>query len=218
MKIPKKVDKLTVVQYGRFIECERSNMDEIDKANKLLSIVTGKTLDEIESLDLSTLDFHYRKLSVLRASTPSGKINKVLWIKGKRFRLVKSERHLNTNQFTMWETHANNPIRNYNKLAACIYLRHKPFTKPTFHKDDFAEVAELFSTCTVGQLFGALFFCKVRLEKLKQTSQAYLSQAEIEIQNHTTAILNLLKDSGVSTDGIMSLTAQQMEALFWKMN
>lgn len=218
MRIPRHVDKLTVAKYSRFIEVERSNMDALDKANKLLSILNGKSLNEIEAYDLSTLDYLYKKLAVLRSTTPSMKVKRTVWVDGKRFRLIKSEKHLNANQFVTWETYNENPIRNYNKLAAVIYLRHKLFTKPKFTSDVFAEAQETFLKAKVGQVFGALFFCRVKLWKLKAASQRYTKEAEMRIANHMEIIRKVLEDSGVSMDGITSLTAQQAETLFEKMN
>lgn len=193
-------------------------MDALDKANKLLSIISGKSLSEIEAYDLSTLDFLYKRLAVLRATKPSMKVKKTLWVNGKRFKLIKSEKNLNANQFVVWETYNENTIRNYNKLAAVIYLRHKAFTKPKFTDEGFAEAQELFLGAKVGQIFGALFFCRVRLSKLKADSLLYTKEAEMKIAAHMEIIRKVLEDSGVSMDGITSLTAQQAETLFEKMN
>jgi len=218
MRIPSKIDKLKVKDYIRFLDAERSRMDALDKANKLLSIVTSKSLDYIENLDLSTLDYLYKKLAVLRASKPSMKVKKVIWVKGKRFRLVKSEKHLNANQFVTWETFNDDPIRNYNKLASVIYLRSPLLKKAKFTSDGFTENVELLMEAKVGQVFGALFFCRRKLEKLKNDSQLCTKEAEMMIAEHMKVIHKVLADSGVNMDGITSLTAQQAEILFSKMN
>jgi hypothetical protein len=195
------INDLTLSQFAKFREVEKSKLSDTDKALKLASIITDKSLNDIEDLPGYKLETLLTKVAFVRQSKLSDRIKKVIWIKGKRYKLVKSAKHLSTNQYTAFKTYQQNNLANYHNLASIIYMRCPLFMKPYFDYENRAELAENFKSIKVGKVFGSLFFYSKTFRKLRDDSLLSLSQSKAKISLREMEIQMELEDLGLSMDG-----------------
>jgi len=214
----KDVSQLTLNQLIRFQLIEKSQLDNFEKSLRLLTIVTGQKYTEIESLPLKQLNKLLIKLSFIRATTPSKKLFKTIWLKGKRYKLIKDEFEMNANQYTMIKNLQENTIENYNRLAAIVYLRSPLFKKSFYDSEGQKEFSEQILKMPVKKVFGALFFYSKQSEIWKQTLEQSLASQHQVIQSHMIEIYNHLEALGKSTDGTLSSMKSQAETLLKKTN
>lgn len=168
--IPSTVNKLTLETYQRLKQVQVKPMDEADRPAKLLSVVTGLSLTEIDNLPIWKLTELYGQMGVLLKSQPTKRIKKRIWIKGKRYSPCLTIEELNTNQYTSFKTFQQNELANYHNLASIIYLNKSVFGKASFDESKVNELSKLFLKQKVGKVFGALFFYSNELTKLSNSS------------------------------------------------
>lgn len=169
-RIPSTVNKLTLETYQRLKQVQVMPMDEADRPAKLLSVVTGLSLTEIDNLPIWKLTELYGQMGVLLKSQPTKRIKKRIWIKGKRYSPCLTIEELNTNQYTSFKTFQQNELANYHNLASIIYLNKPWFGKSNFDESKVNELSKLFLKQKVGKVFGALFFYSNELTKLNNSS------------------------------------------------
>ena len=215
MRIPLSVDNLTLEQYIELKKIESSNLDEIDKGTQILSLVSGISLDEIDTMPAFKLEGYGLRLSRLRNSKPTQKINRYLWIDGKRYKAMESEHKMSFNQFTSADTFATNELSNYHLLAAVVYVHSPLFGKSTH--DDLIDKSNVFLKQKVKDVFGAVFFCSNRLETLKEDSKRYLKRSEKLIADRWIEMKKEVSRLNLNMDGFMSLTKSQQEAILNEM-
>lgn len=207
MNIPTSVNQLTLNQFVKLKQIEDTELTSFEKGEQILSLVSGLTIEQINDLKLWKLDYYFKRIALLRASQPNTKVNKWLFIKGKLYRLVKSEKHLNTNQFTAADTFAIDAVANFNKLAAIIYTHKGKFTD-----ESFEELSNYFANCKVGKIYGAVFFYSNRFKHSKVISDFYFQQSMKVIKERLMEIKNK------NMDGIELSMALQAETLLERMN
>lgn len=230
MKIPKSVNSLTLKQFIRFEQLKAQEFKDKDdipgeciRADRQLSCVTGLSLDQIGKLSIVVLEKCYKKIARLNQSKPNLKVNKTIWLRGKRYKFFKSEKELTANQYTAFKKYqegANNTIHNYGSIA---YLSCPLFKQPQFKAENVEQIANDFLLFgKVGKVYGAIFFYMNELEKWNLISQASLMIAEIETDEKITErvkeALMGLKELGLSMDGTISSISSQAEMLLKKMN
>lgn len=211
MKIPKSVNSLTLEQYKNFRKIELEPIDELDKAVKLVNLLTGISIEVLEVMDDWKLKWYFKRLADLRATSPTTKIKKTLWIKGKRYQITKSEIHINTNRFVLSETYRANPIETYHLLAAAAYIDAPLFGVKKFNADKFHELAESMRSQKVGSVFGALFFYSVKLRESRENLENYSRSANQVIQKRMEEVERGLEAIGIDTAGTTSSTLSQLE-------
>lgn len=177
-RIPSTVNKLTLETYQRLKQVQVKPMDEADRPAKLLSVVTGLSLTEIDNLPIWKLTELYGQMSVLLKSQPTKRIKKRIWINGKRYSPCLTIEELNTNQYTSFKTFQQNELANYHNLASIIYLNKPVFGKASFDESKVNELSKLFLKQKVGKIFGALFFYSNELTKLSNNSLHSLAHSQ----------------------------------------
>lgn len=218
-RIPRTVNKLTLKQYISLKKIEAENIDDTEKADKIINLLTGIDLDFITSkMPLGQLEHYYKQVADLRDSIPSRKINSVIWIDGKRYKLAKDEKQLNTNQFVITETYRVNHLENYHLLAAAVYMDCPLFGKHEFNDNGFHDLAERMLTQKVGKVFGGIFFYSNVLKTLRQTTQNFINKQENLIAERMAEVERGLRDIGVNMDGTPSQILSQVEMRLKKMN
>ena len=217
--IPRTVNDLTLKQYIELNKIERENIDDTEKADKIISLITGIDIDFVTSkMPLDKLEFYYKSTADLRASLPTKKLNKVIRIDGKRYKVAENEKKLNANQFVLAETYRVNHFSNYHLLAAIIYMDCPLFGRHEFNDSGFHDLAEKMLTQKVSKVFGAVFFYLNVLTNLRQTTQSYISRQESLIAERMAEVERGLQDIGVNMDGTPSLILSQLEMRLKKMN
>jgi hypothetical protein len=187
MKIPSKVDNLTMEMYIKLLKIEELEIDEtavenveVERSEMIVSLLTGLTREQINDLPLWRTEAYFREISYLRNSKPTNKIKKTLFINGKRYRVCRSEKDMNANQFTITETLREDSINNLNRLGAVIYMRHQYFKKPMFTESGFSFLSKEILKQKVKNVYGALFFYSVRLNLSNPIFLTY-SQKEMRL-------------------------------------
>lgn len=204
-RIPSTVNNLTLETYQRLKQAQIKPMDEADRPAKLLSVVTGLSLTEIDNLPIWKLTELYGQMGVLLKSQPTKRIKKRIWIKGKRYSPCLTIEELNTNQYTSFKTFQQNELANYHNLASIIYLNNPVFGKANFDESKVNELSKLFLKQKVGKVFGALFFYSNELTKLNEDSQASLMWSQTIIKDRVAEMAAAVAkgDLQLHTDGTM---------------
>jgi len=225
-RIPRSVNKLTLEQYSklRAIESEKINTEddsevEVTRATKILSMLTGIEVDFIErKMPTGEVEHYFKQIADLRATVPTTKVKKILWIGGKRYKICKSEKQMNANQFTAADTYRVNHVSNYHLLAAIVYMDCPIFGKHQFNENGFDDLAEKMKQQKVGDVFGAVFFYSNVLTNLRRTTLNFIKSQKEILQERLAEVEQGLKDIGINTDGTISQMLSQMETHLAKMN
>lgn len=222
MRIPNSVNKLPLRTYIALNRLETAQIDsefpEEERAEKILSLITGMTIEQIHELPWYKLEYYYLRLAILRGSAPNKRVKKTIWVKGKRYRVTKDEKHLNTNQFTIADTFNYKAIEHANKLAGVVYLRHKLFSKPKFDGDSFNDFCEDLLDCKTGKVIGAVFFYTNKFNLLKRNSLTYSLQSMEKIVERMAEIRERSTNLGINMDGTISSIVSELTARSAKMN
>lgn len=164
MRLPKSFNDLTIEQ---FQECYfvLGSKPTLDSWIMVISILSGKSKDTIESLPIKELKKEINKLQFLLSPNLNEKVNKFISIKGRPFKAVFFASDMQTNQVAdlkglmhkEGQSVNDTIVENAHKLLACIYL---PLTLrgfkyvPSKHK----EVSQYFRKAKMGDVYGTLFF------------------------------------------------------------
>ena len=164
MRIPKSFNDLTIEQ---FQECYfvLGSKPTLDSWIMVISILSGKSKDKVESLPIKELKKEINKLQFLLNPNLNEKVNKFIAVKGRPFKAVLNANEMQTNQVAdlkglmhkEGQSVNDTIVENAHKLLACIYL---PLTFsgfryiPSKHK----EVSQYFRKAKMGDVYGTLFF------------------------------------------------------------
>lgn len=85
MKLPKSWKEVPLKKYIEISEVSLVDMDEIDKAVKLLSILSGKTTDEIEGLDIQLIAKYTKQISFIYTQHVGKGVPTHVWLKGRKY-------------------------------------------------------------------------------------------------------------------------------------
>lgn len=178
--------KLTIKQ---FLNCKRiteSISDPIDKNVRLLAEISGRSVDEIESLPLGKLKDQLKELSNIESLTEAKKLKLKFKLKGQRFEIIWKQQELTAAQYIDVNHFAKDHesiVYNIHNILAAITVKRTWYGKRlkydgTTHKD----TAELFlNHMTIEQAYPImLFFCKY-YEELANNILTYLSGQAVEI-------------------------------------
>lgn len=160
MRVPKHLNVLTVDQ---FQECESINnnptTDKYDKGILLLSALTGKTIDEIESIPQGKLTVKVAQAHNLFLTKLSEEPKRFIMIGWRIYRAIHNAKELrelmSTNQFT---AHAEYTKTGDNKnLHLILPLMYTPLFNKGLAKNQ-TKHAGIFKRAKVGDVSGTAFF------------------------------------------------------------
>jgi hypothetical protein len=213
MRCPKSYKKITVEQYQQVYPL----IPNWDKTKfQILSILSGKSIDYVESLELKILNHYLIRISFLRKpieSTLKIKYDAAGLVGGvehdmkhsrfvfrkKLFYGLRSVTEINTDQYRNLNDLliGSNEVEQLHNLAAICY-------RPAFRKYNaaqHAEHAELFKKAKVSDIYPTVFFCSEVLINWNLNTPDYLESREI-IRNH------LQEMNGTSLESIGGSTLQ----------
>lgn len=216
--IPFSINKLTLKQFMSFAQIEQSDMSNYDKAIAMIASCLNKSIEDVENLPRWEVEYYAKQIGHLNSTKPTQKLNKHIWVKGKRYSLLKDIKDLNANQLVCWETFVSNPSFNYNKLIALVYVRNPLFKKGAFSTEDFTMLQNHLLKMKVKDVIGAYFFFQKEYKACVASTLYSILKGNQVIVNNLVEIEAQLQSSGRSMAGITSLTALQAETLFTKMN
>lgn len=172
-------NQLTIKQ---FLNCKRISeleADPIDKNVRLLSEITGKQVDEIESLPISELKEQLRKLGAIETLLPESKVKMKFKVKGQRFTCIWEQQKLTAAQYIdvcHFTKNGGDMIYQIHNILAAICVKRTWYGKQLkYDGSQHKEVADLFyNHMTIEQAYPImLFFCKF-YEELEINIATYL--------------------------------------------
>lgn len=169
---------LNLFQYQQLVKA-LSIEDDIDKTVKLVSIVTGKTENEVLSMSISDFNKEKEKLNFLSEDI-QGKPVKYIKVNGKKYKCIYDVRNIPAARYVESKVFGADLINNIHKMAATMVM---PMKKTIFgwkvDKYDAAKHEEyaqdMLEARFVDVYHSAVFFLSVYLNWIK-VSEDYLKE------------------------------------------
>ena len=189
---------LNLFQYQQLVNAFKID-DDIDKTVKLISIVTGKTENEV--LSMSIADFNKSKESLnFLADEIEGKPVKYINVNGKRYKCIYDVRNIPAARYVESKVYGADLVTNIHKLAATMVM---PMKKTLFgwrldkydasKHEEYAQ--DMLEARFVDVYHSAIFFLSVFLNLIK-CSEDFLIQNLKEMKipsDQTKAVQDFLK-------------------------
>ena len=199
MKLPYSYHGITVKQYQEIHPFLKDEM-ELDDWVKIISILSGLTVAEVETIPIQKLKNHLIQLSFLK-NAMSNKVKKRIRV-GKRFyKACLDAENLNTAQYTAIKTFCTNgqTVANLDKICSCIYLK-LTWKGWNYDANNFKEASEDFSKVSIADVYGVVFFCSKALTYLMENTKDYLEAKRI-IQEREQEIVDMMRGGTFSIFG-----------------
>jgi len=186
MKIPKRYEDLTVIQFQQLEDLKtNTSLDNLDKAVLRLSILSGKSVKEIEDLSPTKvydvlMDAIYLTIPITQIVTPEN-----ITLGGIKFRYIKEIHEYNIAQEKDWKEIIKNNDNNYFKcLPELMAICHQEYEdgKWLYNSDNHQRNVEIFKQSKLSESLGAVFFYSNCLKNYTEIIAACLSEATKTIQ------------------------------------
>ena len=212
MKIPKRYEDLTVDQFQKLEELKtNTSLDKLDRAVLRLSILSGKSVDYIESLNATLvyntlMDAVFLTQPITQIETP-----KEVKLGGIKFRYIKEIHEYNIAQEKDWKEMVKNSDNNYiNCLPELMAVCHEEYEngKWVYNSNNHQRNVELFRQSKLSESLGAVFFYSKTLKdytKVLADSLVKATETIQEIQKEMMADLEFqtfLKDGDGNTQSV----------------
>jgi hypothetical protein len=186
MNIPKRYEELTVDQFQKLEELKTNNsLDNLDKAVLRLSILSGKSVKEIEDLSPTKvydvlIDAIFLTIPITQIVTPDN-----ISLGGIKFRYIKEIHEYNIAQEKDWKETIKNFDNNYFKcLPELMAICHQEFEngKWVYNSDNHQRNVEIFRNSKLSESLGAVFFYSKIFKRYTEILADCLVQATQTIQ------------------------------------
>lgn len=186
MKIPKRYEDLTVEQFQKLEELKtNTSLDKLDRAVLRLSILSGKSIDYIESLNATLvyntlMDAVFLTQPITQIETP-----KEVKLGGIKFRYIKEIHEYNIAQEKDWKEMVKNSDNNYiNCLPELMAVCHQEYEngKWVYNSNNHQRNVELFRQSKLSESLGAVFFYSKTLKGYTKVLADSLVKATETIQ------------------------------------
>ena len=94
--------------------------DSLERETKLISAITGLTVNEVELLPLDIYREHKKNIAFINEPIEGEKV-KVLTVNGRRYKAIYDMRKINTARYIETKVFASNVIENLHKIAASMF-------------------------------------------------------------------------------------------------
>jgi len=189
---------LNLFQYQQLVNAFKID-DDIDKTVKLISIVTGKTENEVLSMSIADFNKAKENLNFL-AEEIEGKPVKYIDVNGKRYKCIYDVRNIPAARYVESKVYGADLVTNIHKLAATMVM---PMKKTLFgwrldkydasKHEEYAQ--DMLEARFVDVYHSAIFFLSVFLNLIK-CSEDFLIQNLKEMKipsDQTEAVQDFLK-------------------------
>ena len=186
MKIPKRYEDLTVEQFQKLEELKtNTSLDKLDRAVLRLSILSGKSVEHIESLNATLvyntlMDAIFLTQPITQIETP-----KEVKLGGIKFRYIKDIHEYNIAQEKDWKEMVKNSDNNYiNCLPELMAVCHQEYEngKWLYNSNNHQRNVELFRNSKLSESLGAVFFYSKTLKGYTKILADSLVKATATIQ------------------------------------
>jgi hypothetical protein len=192
MKIPKRYEDLTVEQFQQLEQLKTDNeLDSIDKAIKRLSILSGKTIDEVE--DMTATDIHNHLLDAIFLSKPLHEIEtpKEIKLGGVKFRYIEEISQYNICQEKDWKEMVKATGNYIDCLPELMAICHQEFEndKWVYNSDNHLRNVELFKKSKLSESLGAVFFYSKSLTNYTKILADFSEKVNNEIHQQVNEMM-----------------------------
>lgn len=206
MKVINRYEDLTVEQFQQleFLK-EDTELDKLDKAIKRLSILSGKSIEYIESL--SGKQVHDYLLSAVFLTIPITEMpspNEIT-LGGIKFRYIKDISDYNICQEKDYKTMLENVDNKYFKcLPELMAVCHQEYEngKWVYNPDNHQRNVELFKKSKLSESLGAVFFYSKYFKAYTKAIQDCLAQQAVVIKEFNQMILEDQEFQTFLKDGV----------------
>lgn len=185
---------MTVSQFQDWHNVIKTERDLFDREVKLLSIVSGKTVEYLEDLPLEDLRKLFRQMNKIDTKL-NDKPKRIVSVKLKPFVAfcLPSEisDKLSTNQYTALKTYTateEDTIKNMHKILALTYAPYRLFRKPKL-SEYFNKIEERMKSAKMGDISGTVFLLS-RIGEITRSFPALFNQGngnDTEVQRRDDA-------------------------------
>jgi hypothetical protein len=205
VKLPKSLKEITVQQYQEIHPSILKVTELSDPLDinlewcRIISILTVKHVDEIESLDLDVIKGYKKQLSFL-LEDKERLITKFIWINGCLYKGTNNAEGLNASQVVAIKTFLSqgNYIDQMHNLAPCVYKK-LTWKGWKYNGNDHIKISNKILKKSSYDIIPVVFFCSKVLKNLMESSEPYLKAKKI-IQERIVEISRLaLEESSLST-------------------
>jgi hypothetical protein len=192
------ISKYSDLTIKQFLNCKlisEMQTDPIDRNVRLLAEVSGKTVDEIESLPLTELKAKLKYLANIEDLGEVGKVKMKFKVKGKWFKVIWKTQELTSGQYIDVSHFTKEPdkiIYNIHNILAAISVPMKyGLIQQKYDGAKHKDIADLlYNHMTIAQAYPImLFFCRY-YEELDSNILTYLveegKKALKEVEAHFT--------------------------------
>jgi len=195
MKLPYSFNDITLSQFMQWHKIHSDKaIDKLDKDTHKLSILSGKSFEEIESLDFATRSKLLAKASYMDNVPKDLRIPKRFTAGTTMLIPTMSLQEMGVNQlvdfYSIMKANESNFIAGANDLLAIMYKPFKLFGKTKYSPDAHSKISELLLSAKVGDCLGLLFFylncwkrCEPIIVRCLENHQKELVNLMNEIQN-----------------------------------
>lgn len=203
MKLPKSYNELTVRQYQGVDLILKEDIDHLDKQVKLISHLSGKTIEEVENNTPKQILEWAKTLTFLsNINNLTTSINKRVFINGRFYcPIIGAEKLLASQLVTLKHLEEQNkPTELLNQMLACIYVDMDWLGRPKkFDSNTFERTAKDMLDARLGEVYGTLFFYSNVLEKSSPIILTYLNEANQTIAEVMPEVMAWAKSQGLTT-------------------
>jgi hypothetical protein len=191
MKIPYSFNDITLSQFMQLHKIHSDKaMDKLDK----LSILTGKSFNDIEELDFNTRSKLLAKARYMDNVPKDLRVPKRFTAGTTMLVPTMSIQEMKVNQlvdfYTIMKAHENDFIAGANDILAIMFKPFKLFGKAKYSPDDHSKISKLLLSAKVGDCLGLLFFYLNLWKRCEQIIVRYLENNQKEIQTLMNEIAN----------------------------
>jgi hypothetical protein len=192
------ISKYSDLTIKQFLNCKlisEMQTDPIDRNVRLLAEVSGKTVDEVESLPLTELKAKLKYLANIEDLGEVGKVKMKFKVKGKSFKVIWKTQELTSGQYIDVSHFTKEPdkiIYNIHNILAAISVPMKyGLIQQKYDGAKHKDIADLlYNHMTIAQAYPImLFFCRY-YEELDSNILTYLveegKKALKEVEAHFT--------------------------------
>lgn len=194
MKLPKRFKDLTLSQFIQLHELNDSNLHPLDKDIKFLSILSGKTIDEVE--ELSPDQFKKAKLDCVAVTIPPNDIpvKDKIKVGRKTFYPTLSIVDMKVNQlvdfYSVFKQNDGDHIKAAHKLLAITFKTKSLFGKLKYDPNNHEKNSQILLNANAEDCIGYIFFYLRLWKRCEPIIADYSERSRIEIENLMKEIQN----------------------------
>lgn len=216
MKLPYTFEDMTLSQFMKLHELEQDkSIDLLDKQVKKLSILSGKSIEYIETLDIKDIKNYLTKVSYTSNAPTEMRVVPRFRVKGTMLKPTLSLQEMKVNQlvdfYGLLKASDGKYIQSANKLLAVMFKPLKLFRESVYSPENHAKISELLLSAKVGDCLGLLFFYLNFWKRCAPVMSLYLENNNKVISELMNEIMNDKEFMDSLTNGVGNITSTNVQ-------